>query len=81
MGRFQAGLAGVYITQIADDRQFGIPLLPDGRRVELLQLGPVLAYDLPEYGASVKIKALRTVHNENTVNAWGVVVGWIKKLH
>jgi hypothetical protein len=52
---------------------------PDGRRAEVLEFGPVLAYDLPEYGASVKIKALKSVSSVNAVNAWGVVVGWIKK--
>jgi hypothetical protein len=53
IGRVQAGLAGVYLTQLADDRQFGVPLLPDGRRIELLQFGPVLAYDLPLGQASL----------------------------
>jgi hypothetical protein len=81
IGRFQAGLAGLYITQIADDTQFGIRVPPDGRRAEVLEFGPVLAYDLPEYGASVKIKALKSVSSVNAVNAWGVVVGWIKKFH
>ena len=61
IGRFQAGLAGLYITQIADDTQFGIHVPPDGAGAEVLEFGPVLAYDLPEYGASVKIKALKSV--------------------
>jgi hypothetical protein len=29
----------------------------------VLELGPVLAYDLPEYGASVKIKALKSLYS------------------
>src|SRR5262249_9458680 len=28
-GRIQAGLAGIYETQLTDDRQFGVPVLPD----------------------------------------------------
>jgi hypothetical protein len=81
IGRVQAGLAGLYITQFADDRQFGVALPPDGRRTELLELGPVLAYDFPEYGASAKIKVLKSIAEVNTVKAWGVVFGWIKKFH
>jgi hypothetical protein len=73
IGRFQGGLAGLYITQ------FGVRVPPDGRRVEVFELGPVLAYDLPEHGASVKIKALKSLYSINAVNAWGVAVGWIKK--
>ena len=79
IGRVQAGLAGLYLTQIADDKQFGIRLPPDGRRTELLEFGPVLAYDLPEYSSSMKIKALKSVYSANILHAWGVVVGWIKK--
>jgi hypothetical protein len=54
---------------------------PDGRRIEILELGPVVAYDLPEYGASVKVKAIQSVFHANTVKAWGVAVGWIKKFN
>jgi hypothetical protein len=81
IGRFQLGLAGFYTTQVADDRQFGVPLLPDGRQTRVLDLGGVLVCDMPEYASSMKIKALRTVISENNVNAWGVVVGWIRKFH
>jgi hypothetical protein len=54
---------------------------PDGRRIEILELGPVVAYDLAEYGASVKVKAIQSVFHANTVKAWGVAVGWIKKFN
>jgi hypothetical protein len=81
IGRVQLGLAGFYTAQIADDRQFGVPLLPDGRRTRVLDLGGVLAYDLPEYASSMKIKALRTVISDNNVNAWGVAVARIRKFH
>ena len=79
IGRFQLGLAGFYTFQVADDRQFGVRLPPDGRRVEILDLGGVIAYDMPEYGASLKVKALTTAITQNTVGAWGVSMGWIKK--
>jgi hypothetical protein len=38
IGRFQAGLAGLYAFQVSGDRQFGIPVLPDGRPLELMAL-------------------------------------------
>jgi hypothetical protein len=80
IGRFQVGVAGYYVTQIADDRQSGARIAPDGRRAEIMELGGVVAYDMPEYGASVKIKGLHTVITANTVGSYGVVVGLIKKL-
>ena len=79
IGRIQLGLAGFYTTQIADDTQLGVPLPPDGHRTRVLDLGGVVAYDLPEYASSIKIKALRTVISENNVNAWGVAAALIKK--
>ena len=39
-----------------------------------------MAYDLPEYGVSLKIKTLSTVIERNTVRSpFGVAMGWIKK--
>lgn len=81
VGRFQLGITGFYATQIADDRQLGMPVLPDGRRTRVLDLGGVVAYDLPEYASSIKIKALHTVISENNVNSWGLVAGWFRKFH
>jgi hypothetical protein len=51
IGQFQIGVAGYYAFQVEDDRQFGVPVAPDGRRGEVLTLGGVLAYDMPEHGA------------------------------
>jgi hypothetical protein len=80
IGRFQAGLAGFYAFQVEDDRLFGVPIPPDGRQTRLLSLGGVLAYDLPEYGASLKIKTLTSVIERNTVRSpFGIAMGWIKK--
>ena len=79
IGRFQVGVAGFYAVQVEDDKQFGIPIPPDGRRVETLQLGGLLNYDMPEHASSVKVKTLSTVTAANTVRSWGVVFGWIKK--
>ena len=80
IGRFQVGVTGFYAVQVADDRQFGIPIAPDGRRVELLSLGGVVNYDMPEYGAVLKIKAITTALAINTVRASAVAVSVAKKL-
>ena len=79
IGRFQVGMAGSYLLQVADDKQSGVVVPPDGRRAESLSLGAVINYDMPEYNAAVKIKPLATVQAKNTVYYWGVLIGWIKK--
>jgi hypothetical protein len=79
IGRLQGGVAGFYAFQIADDKLFGFPIPPDGRRAEILELGGVMALDFPEYNASVKIKVLSTVITANTVRSTGVVAGWVKQ--
>jgi hypothetical protein len=42
IGRFQAGIAGFYAFQVADDKINGVRIEPDGRKGVVLQLGPVL---------------------------------------
>ena len=80
IGQFQVGVAGFYAVQVQDDKLFGIPIPPDGRRAEVLELGPVLNYDMPENSSSMKLKALYTLIAANTVTSWGVVLSWVKKL-
>jgi hypothetical protein len=79
IGKFQAGLAGVYGVQVADDKLFGIPLPPDGHRVEALALGGVVAYDMPEYGSFIKFKLLKTVLTHNAPDTYAATVIWGKK--
>jgi hypothetical protein len=81
IGRFQVGVTGFYAFQVADDKQFGTPVPPDGQRVKLLNLGGVLAYDMPEFGAFIKIKMLQTVFVENSAHSRGIVLTFVKKLH
>jgi hypothetical protein len=71
IGRFQVGAAGFYVTQIEDDELLGVPLVPDGRQVKGLELGGIVAYDMPEYNSSMKLKAISTVFVENSVSFWG----------
>jgi hypothetical protein len=76
-GRFQIGVAGYFAFQVEDDRQSGVSVPPDGRRLEALTLGGVLAYDMPEHNASLKIKFLTTVIEHNAVRSPGVAFGWV----
>jgi hypothetical protein len=79
IGRFQVGATGFYAVQVGDDKVFGASVSPDGQRGEVLQLGTILAYDIPEYASSLKVKALASPFAENTVTSWAVACGWIKK--
>jgi hypothetical protein len=79
IGPLQIGVAGNYAFQINDDRQFGVPIPPDGRQGAVLQLGAVAAYDLPQHAASLKLKATTSLLAENTPTSWVVVLGWLKK--
>jgi len=78
-GRYQFGLAGYYAWQVEDDTWDGRVLPPHGWQVESLGLGPIVNYDLPEYGASLKMKSFFTAHEINAVEAWYVVFGWSQK--
>ncbi len=77
IGRWQAGVAGFYAIQIDDDTLSGATI--DGVRGETLQLGPVINYDMPEQASSLKLKAITSAFAENTVYAWTVAFGWVKK--
>lgn len=81
IGRFQVGITGFYAFQVANDRQFGATVPPDGRQVRYMTLGGVLNYDMPEYGAVLRVKALTTIIARNVVESQTVVVGFAKKLH
>ena len=48
---------------------------PDGRRADVLELGGVVAYDIPELGAFLKVKALTTIIAANTVRSHGHRLG------
>ena len=80
IGRFQAGLAGVYFSQIEDDEINGIAIPPDGRRATVLSLGGIAAYDMPEIGSSMKIKVMRSVITENFVPTYGLSFTYVMKL-
>jgi hypothetical protein len=80
IGRFQVGLAGAFFTQLEDDWVNGVAIPPDGRQATLLSLGGVAAYDMPEIGGSLKVKAMTGIIAENFVNSYGIAVTFVKKL-
>jgi len=79
IGRVQLGLAGFYAFQVADDELRGVPVPPDGARGKVLHLGGVIAYDMPERGTSLKVKALTSAVTDNAVHSSALLMGWIKK--
>ena len=80
IGRWQIGAAGLYAVQVEDDKQFGMIVPPDGHRGEILQLGGIISYDMPEQMATAKVKVLETIFSVNTVKVHGVVFTFAKKL-
>lgn len=69
IGRLQAGFAGFYSWQVADDMRDSQPVAPDGMRMQFMEIGGVAIVDLPEYATSFKIKVLTAVVSRNTVKA------------
>ncbi len=81
IGRFQAGVAGVYFRQVGEDTQNGVVVPPDGRRAEYLALGGVFNVDIAEWGAAIRVKALTTVLVKNAGVSNVIVIGFAKKLY
>jgi hypothetical protein len=81
IGRWQIGAAGYYLRQIADDRRSGVPVAPDGRQAEVLSLGTVVNYEIPEERASVKFKVRSSVFAYNTAMVTTFILGFAKKLY
>lgn len=81
IGRFQAGLTGVYFRQVGEDTQDGIAVPPDGRRAEYLVLGGVINTDIAEWGPAIRMKALTTVLAKNCGISTVIVIGVAKKLN
>lgn len=79
IGRFQLGMAGVYAVQVEDDEVAGTTVPPNGNRGELLQVGGVLNYDMPELNSSIKLKANTSVLARNTVEYSALILGWAGK--
>ncbi|WP_315836317.1 SphA family protein [Bradyrhizobium prioriisuperbiae] len=61
---YQVGLVGLYVAQLNDDTRNGIRVPPDGRRAELLALGPAVSYTfkVDEHPFTVTVKSLISVY-------------------
>lgn len=81
IGRIQFGLAGAYVGQVEDDTLFNNRVGPYGRRVEVISLGLAAVYDMPEFGASIKVKGLTSVAAKNAVEGFGLSLTFFKKLY
>jgi hypothetical protein len=57
----------------------GVPVAPDGRQVEVLSLGSVVDYDIPEATASVKFKVRSSVFAYNTAMVTTFILGFGEK--
>ena len=81
IGRWQVGVAGYYLRQFTDDTRGGAVVAPDGRRSEVLSLGPVINYDIPEYKAAIKFKVRSSVFAYNTAMVTAFYLTFAKKLY
>ena len=67
VGRLQYGAAGFAASQLGRDVQLGQTVAPHGRYLVSIKLGPVVAYDLPGLGATVKAKLTLPIYARNTI--------------
>jgi hypothetical protein len=80
IGRWQVGAAGYYLRQFTDDLRGGITVAPDGRRSEVLSLGGVVNYDIPEHKAAIKFKIRTSMFAYNTAMLTAFYLTFAKKL-
>ncbi len=76
LGLFQFGLAGFYAQQVTRDSRGGEVVAPNGKRLISFDLGPVLAYDIPKWNASIKAKFYVPVETRNTINIDRFIIGY-----
>lgn len=68
-GRWQAGIAGYYARQINDDTMNGMVVAPNGNRLGVAAVGPVISYNIPEWKSNVKFKLTRPFYTRNSTAA------------
>lgn len=79
IGRVQAGIAGAYGFQVADDTLHGVSIASDGLRAEGFSLGPVFAVTMPGIGV-LKLKGQVAIIHNNAVDNYGVGVTFARRL-
>jgi hypothetical protein len=81
VGLWQVGVTGYYLRQFTDDTRGGVVVAPDGRQAEVLSLGGIVNYDIPNMGASIKFKARSSVFAYNTAMTTAFYLTLAKKLY
>ncbi|MBW5435779.1 phenol degradation protein meta [Bradyrhizobium canariense] len=80
IGHWQVGVAGGYGKQITDDYKNGVLVQPDGKRLGVMKLGPVIAYDIPQLPLTLKLKYLTSLSQQNLPNTNTFVLTLATKL-
>ncbi|MFM0047789.1 SphA family protein [Paraburkholderia sediminicola] len=78
MGPWQVGLAGYYAKQWEDDVQNGQIVGGNGKKLEALGMGPVVAYTIPAWKTAVKLKVLLPVAQRNTLGSSTVFLSAVR---
>ncbi|WLH97865.1 transporter [Pseudomonas hefeiensis] len=78
-GLWQYGLAGQYAKQIEDDTFHGESLEPDGNRMQLASVGPIVSRMFPEVGLMVKAKGSVNVKAVNGMSINSLTLSLVKK--
>jgi hypothetical protein len=73
-------MAGYAAQQFDRDIEDGVPVRPQGKRLEQFYLGPVAAYDVPFLGSTFKLKGQIPVLIKNGLNATRVYLVYSMKL-
>ncbi len=78
-GRFQYGIAGFGAVQIGRDTRNGTTVPISGKYFDVFKLGPVLEYDIPSLGMSLKAKLQLPIYSRNSTRGpQGVLVAAFK---
>ncbi|MDB5820549.1 MAG: hypothetical protein JWQ11_4189 [Rhizobacter sp.] len=79
-GKWQVGLAGFYARQWRDDVVGGQTATSNGNRLLSAGVGPVVAYDLPQWGANLKLKVTAPVATRNSLGLGSAFLVFSKAL-
>ena len=79
LGRFQFGLAGFYAQQVQRDKIGHGVIAPNGKRLLAFDLGPVFAYDIPEWRSTFKIKYQAPVTYQNSLGVQRIILSYSLK--
>jgi hypothetical protein len=77
-GHWQYGLAGNYAFQLQGDKQHGVEL-PNGNKIGIVTLGPVVAYTIPSWKSQIKAKLQLPVYTRNTAHQVAGMVSIVRK--